>query len=136
MDPLPTVFTQVFFRATTPMDGWPEQFAIVTAYNPDGVSEEPAVNAGADATLRATIETMGLQYFRVTGGSRDGAHQEPGWGFAPATPRSARELSLSFRQLAFFWVENDRVSLVDSRYGDSTDLGIWQERWLGPERGP
>ncbi len=136
MDPLPTVFTQVFFRAAVPRDGWPEQFAIVTAYNPDGVSAEPAVNASADARLRATIETMGLQYFRVNGGSHDGAHQEPGWGFAPATPRSARELSLSFRQLAFFWIEGDRISLVDSRNGASTDQGRWQDRWLGPERRP
>jgi hypothetical protein len=136
MEPLPTVFTQVFFRGAAPMVGWPEQFAIVTAYNPDGVSEEPAVNASADARLRATIETMGLQYFRLTGGSRDGAHQEPGWGFSLATPRSARDLSLSFRQLAFFWIESDRISLVDSRNGDSTDLGRWQDRWLGPELSP
>jgi hypothetical protein len=128
------VFKQVFFRAAVPMDGWPDQFAIVTAYNPDGLSAEPAVNAGADAILSAALEKMGLKHFRVTGGSRDEAHQEPGWGFWPATPRSARELSRSFRQLAFFWIEHDRVSLVNSRTGESTGLGRWQERWLGPER--
>ena len=87
MEPLPTVFKQVVFRAAVPMDGWPDHFAIVTAYNPDGLSAEPAVNAGADAMLRAALEKMDLKHFRLTGGSRDEAHQEPGWGFWPATPR-------------------------------------------------
>ena len=136
MEPLPTEFTQVFFRATMPIGGWPERFAVVTAHNPDGLLVEPAANDAADEALRAAIEKRGLTHFRVTGGSRDEQHREPGWGFSPATPRLAQELSLSFRQVAFFWVENDRVSLVDSRHGDLTDLGIWQERWLGPERGP
>ena len=133
MEPLPTEFTQVFFRASVPIGGWPERFAVVTAHNPDGLLLEPAANAGADAMLRAALEKIGLEHFRVTGGSRDEAHREPGWGFSPATPQSAQELSQRFRQLAFFWIENDRVSLVDARTGSSTDQGSWQEPWLGPK---
>ena len=84
----PLCLSRSFFALRCPwMDGWPDQFAIVTAYNPDGLSAEPAVNAGADAMLRAALEKMDLKHFRLTGGSRDEAHQEPGWGFWPATPR-------------------------------------------------
>lgn len=133
MEPLPTEFTQVFFRATKPIDGWPKQFAVVTAHNPDGQWMDPAANDAADEALRATIEKRGLTYFRVTGGSRDEKHREPGWGFSSATSQSAQELSQRFRQLAFFWIENDRLSLVDARTGKSTDQGDWHERWLGPE---
>ena len=133
MEPLPTEFTQVFFRATMPVDGWPKKFAVVTAHNPDGQLLEPAANDAADDALRAAIEKRGLTYFRVTGGSRDEKHREPGWGFSSATPQSAQELSQRFRQLAFFWIENDRLSLVDARTGNSTDQADWHERWLGPE---
>jgi hypothetical protein len=133
MEPLPTEFTQVFFRATMPIDGWPNKFAVVTAHNPDGQWMDPAANDAADEALRAAIEKLGLTYFRVTGGSRDEKHREPGWSFSPATPHSAQELSQRFQQLAFFWIEHDRLSLVDARTGKSTNQGGWQDRWLGPE---
>lgn len=133
MDPLPPEFTQVFFRASVPSAGWPQKFAVVTAHNPDGQLVEPAANDAADEELRASIEKLGLKHFRVTGGSRDEKYREPGWGFSSATPQLAKKLSLSFRQLAFFWIENDRLLLVDSRTGESTDQAGWQDRWLGPE---
>ena len=133
MEPLPTEFTQVFFRASVPIGGWPKRFAVVTAHNPDGLLADPAANDAADEELRAAMEKRGLTHFRVTGGSRDEKHREPGWGFSSATSQSAKELSLSFRQLAFFWIENDRLSLVDARTGESNDQGSWQDRWLGSE---
>ena len=133
MEPLPTEFTQVFFRASVPFGGWPKRFAVVTAHNPDGQLVEPAANDAADAELRTAIEKRGLTYFRVTGGSRDEKHREPGWGFSSTTPQSAQELSQRCQQLAFFWIENDRLSLVDARTGNSTDQADWHERWLGPE---
>ena len=133
MEPLPTEFTQVFFRASVPFGGWPKKFAVVTAHNPDGQWMDPAANDAADEALRDAIEKLGLTYFRVTGGSRDEKHREPGWGFSPATPQLAQELSQRFRQLAFFWIENDRLWLLDARTGSSTDQGRWQDRWLGPE---
>ena len=98
MEPLPTEFTQVFFRASVPFGGWPKRFAVVTAHNPDGQLVEPAANDAADEALRDAIEKLGLTYFRVTGGSRDEKHQEPGWGFSSTTPQSAQELSQRFQQ--------------------------------------
>jgi len=59
---------------------------------------EPAGNDAAEEALRAAIEKQGLTYFRVTGGSRDEKHREPGWCFLSATPQSAQELSQRFRQ--------------------------------------
>lgn len=132
MDPLPAEFTQVYFRAEQPAGGWPRQFAIVTAHNPDGRITDPVANLAADEALCSALERQGLTHFRVTGGSRDGRHQEPGWGIVLTAPTIAQDLSVQFRQLAFFWIEEGRLALVDARTGEKTDQAAWTERWLGP----
>lgn len=135
MEPLPVEFTQVYFRAAPPAGGWPRRFAIVTAHNPNGRITDPAANLVADEALRGALERQGLDHFRVTGGSRDGRHQEPGWGIVLTTPSIAQDLSVRFRQLAFFWIEKGRLALVDARTGDKTDQVAWAERWLGAHDG-
>jgi hypothetical protein len=132
MNPLPSEYTQVYFVGERPPNGWPRQFAIVTAYNPDGRSAEPVFNRAADQELMIALLDCGLPHFRVIGGSRDNRHQEPGWGISLETPRIAQELSVRFRQLAFFWVEQGRISLVDARTGEATEQDLlWSGRWLG-----
>ncbi len=131
MNSLPTEFTQVYFRADQPKEGWPQQFAIVTAYNPEGQITEATSNIASDLKLRSTLQEMGLSHFRVTGGSRDGKHQEPGWGIALHSPRPAQELCAQFKQLAFFWILNGRLALVDTRSDESTIQAEWSQRWLG-----
>ena len=131
MDSLPAEFSQVYFRADTPNGGWPQQFAIVTAYNPEGLVTDPADNNRADLELRESLDKMGLTYFRVTGGSRDGKHKEPGWGIVLQTPETSQKLSRQFKQLAFFWVEQGHVSLVETGTGSKEYQSIWTKRWLG-----
>ena len=86
MESLPAEFSRVYFRGQPPMAGWPETFAVVTAHNPEGVVDDPSANETSDQSLREEIERAGLIHFRVTGGSLDGLHQEPGWGIVLATP--------------------------------------------------
>jgi hypothetical protein len=128
---LPVEFSQVYFRGQAPIGGWPERFAVVTAHNPEGVVNDPSANETADQSLREEIEKIGLTHFRVTGGSLDGRHQEPGWGIVLATPELARDLSERFKQLAYFWVENGQLSLVDTQAGERLQQGAWLDRWLG-----
>jgi hypothetical protein len=41
-------------------------------------------------------------------------------------------LSVRFGQLAFFWIEEGRLALVDARTGEKTDQADWVERLLRP----
>ena len=131
MESLPVEFSRVYFRGQPPMGGWPETFAVVTAHNPEGVVDDPSANETADLSLRQEIERAGLIHFRVTGGSLDGRHQEPGWGIVLATPELARDLSERFEQLAYFWVENSRLFLVDTQTGERFQQNAWLDRLLG-----
>ena len=131
MESLPVEFSRVYFRGQPPMGGWPETFAVVTAHNPEGVVDDPSANETADLSLRQEIERAGLIHFRVTGGSLDGRHQEPGWGIVLAAPDLARDLSERFEQLAYFWVENSRLFLVDTQTGERFQQNAWLDRLLG-----
>ena len=134
MTPLPPEFSAVYFSGAPPSGGWPRRFSVVTAYNPDGRLTEPDVNLAADLKLRGALEELELPHFRVIGGSLDGRHQEPGWGIVLNEPATPLELSRRFRQLAFFWVEQDRIILIDARTGVPTPLIVlWPDRWIGPD---
>lgn len=116
------------FRADLPAAGLPRAFAIVTAFNPDGKVRPDADNAADDARLRAELERDGLAPFRVTGGSRDGAHREPGWGFAAPSAADARARARRFRQLALYWVEDGTIFLLDSEAGPRIYASTWAAR--------
>lgn len=114
-------------------------FAIVTACNPDDRSCDDATNQAADAALAAELDRLGWSRFRVIGGSPDLAHQEPGWAVATGSPAAAIDLGRQWRQVAVFWVDHDRLTLLDCRSGNLESLGSWSGRTrfgqpLGPWR--
>jgi len=115
-------FKQAVFRlAPLPAD-WPADFAIITAYDPDGVVTSPELNHAADVALESDLRTAGYRLHRITGGSADGVHLEPGWG-APIGLPGAVEFGRRYRQLAIFFVRAGRVALVDCEDGSAEDLG-------------
>ena len=115
-------FKQAVFRlAPLPAD-WPADFAIITAYDPDGVETSPELNLAADAALEAELGSAGYRLHRISGGSADGVHLEPGWG-APIGLPGAVEFGRRYRQLAIFLVRVGRLSLVDCDDGSLEDLG-------------
>ncbi|MGC4017098.1 MAG: DUF3293 domain-containing protein [Luteolibacter sp.] len=97
--PTPPEYFQTVFRAEPPPGGWPDSFAVVTAFNPRRNPQASAEeNAHADLELHRELAARGLQPFRVTGASPDLLHQEPGWGFDVAdltTPANSRRVSTS-----------------------------------------
>lgn len=120
-----------FFTCEPPSGGMPPRFGVVTAHNPDGKVSDPAANTAADAALKTRLERSGLAHFRVTGRSRDGSYQEPGYGVAAETPEAVRHLSRQFGQLAFFWVEGGRVWVINTEGALRHPVGAWSERLLG-----
>lgn len=106
----------------------PARFAVVTAHDPMGHLFSPAANRKLDAALRRRLDALGIERFRVTGGSEDGAHREAGWGMIVASPRIARELAAEFDQNAFYWVSRGRIYLGSSAGGPLKRAGSWNAR--------
>jgi hypothetical protein len=121
---------EAFFTADFPPSGTPKTFGIVTAYNPDSRLAPKERNEAADTKLGARLSAEKLPHFRVTGRSRDGSHQEPGYGIVAGSPEDIRPLSREFRQEAFFWVEGGAVFVINTNGSIHHPVGPWSERLL------
>jgi hypothetical protein len=71
-----------------------------------------------------------LIHFRVIGGSRDGKHQETGWGIEVNDILTANRLGKRFGQLAFFWITEGQLFLVNTETGKRQFQALWIERLL------
>lgn len=111
----------VFHCAPLPAD-WPADFAIITAYDPDGLPTTAELNRAADEALESELRAAGYRLHRVTGGSADGVHLEPGWGVPIGLP-GAVEYGRRYGQLAVFYIQGGGLKLVDCADGASEDLG-------------
>jgi hypothetical protein len=115
------LFKQAVFRGEPLPAEWPADFAIITAYDPEGRVASPADNVAADAMLEAELRAAGFRLHRITGGSADGVHLEPGWGVTVGLP-GAVELGRRYRQVAVFYVRAGALTLVDCADGSAEDL--------------
>ena len=114
-------FKQAVFRFEPLPADWPADFAIITAYDPDGQATTAEQNLAADQALADELRAAGYRLHRITGGSADGAHLEPGWGVPLGLP-GAVEFGRRYRQLAIFVVRAGVVSLVDCEDGSAEVL--------------
>ena len=101
--------------------GKPDDFWVITAYNPNGRQADPGDNTTADARLHADLEALGITPFRVTGLSPDESHSEPGWGF-PSDEATALEIGRRYRQEAVFHFTAGGIDLVDCKTHDRKPL--------------
>lgn len=101
--------------------GKPEDFWVVTAYNPKGKPAAPGDNIQADARLFTDIEALKITPFRVTGLSPDETHAEPGWGF-PSDETTALELGRRYCQQAIYHFTAGRIDLVDCKTREHQSL--------------
>ena len=115
-------FKQAVFRLEPFPADWPADFAIITAYDPDGLPTSPERNLEVDTALESELRLAGYRLHRITGGSADGVHLEPGWGVPIGLP-GAVEFGRRYRQVAVFAVRAGRLALVDCGDGSAEDLG-------------
>lgn len=108
-------------------------FWVITAYNPDAQVVDAALNGEADAALAAELDRRGLRRFRVTGGSPDGTHVEPGWG-VECYEAEAMELGRQFRQHSLFFFDGERIELVNCGSGERHSLPPLAERVVCPRK--
>jgi len=124
----------------------PDSFAIITAWNPNGLDAALAENEAADEALHALL-TQGLDPtaealgsldvpFRCTGGNADRSHVEPGWGAAIEFDRAVA-LATRFQQVGFFWIEAGQLYLVYTHAPEVREcLAPLSERLLSPANSP
>lgn len=105
----------------------PARFGVVTACNPIGKQSSLAENRRRDAALRRRLKALEITHFRVTGGNREGSHQEPGWG-VKGSRAMVRALAAQFRQDAYFWIALGRVYLGSAAGGSLKRAGSWSAR--------
>ena len=105
----------------------PQEFLIITAYNPKGRAAPPSRNHHQDQTLRAVLEGRGATPFRVIGRSVDGSHQEPGWG-ATLDIQTGLEIGRMFKQEAIYQVRDDELTLHGCIREEQEHLGSWSVR--------
>jgi len=116
------LFKQAVFRCAPLPADWPAGFAIITAYDPDGLPTAAELNRAADEALESELRAAGYRLHRIAGGSADGAHLEPGWGVPIGLP-GAVEYGRRYRQLAVFCIQGGGLKLVVCSDGASEDLG-------------
>ena len=125
-----STYDQAHFQLDSPAVDLPVEFGIVTACNPMGVTVEASVNEGLDRDLGLSLLGQGIPHFRVTGGSRDMSHAEPGYGCVVDRERIV-ELGRQWNQEAVFWVRGDRLFLVFcDRPEHEQPLGSFRERLI------
>jgi hypothetical protein len=123
-------YLAVYFVAEVPPKPWPVRFGVITAYNPNGQVASNAANLDADSKLKQCIERSKLPHFRVTGGSLDGSHQEPGFGIVIDDPKGVEQLAREFQQEAFFWIQNGEVYCIEIDKPKMHWVSTWSERQL------
>ena len=127
------VYQQTVFVLDDKKSGYcfPETFGIVTAWNPDGVSQSAGVNAQSDMDLKRALFSEGFTPIRITGCSPDFKHAEPGW-LIEAGKEEVAQWGRRYNQDAVFWIEMDTIYLVPCEEGsaETTSVGVFSSRLI------
>jgi hypothetical protein len=107
----------------------PNQFLIISAYNPFGRLAPPARNLHQDSTLKSMLNHQGYQSWRIIGQSRDAQYQEPSWAFNVSLAEGKR-IAKIFRQDAFYQVQDDLLILHDCDSNANQILGDFTSRLI------
>ena len=99
---------------------WPDEFAIITAYNPMDKKLSDGENRKRNQEL--TNWAKEKAFIDLIGSSPDRTHQEQSIGVT-FTLKEAIEVGLRFNQRAIFYVKNGNLELVECNSGKSKCLG-------------
>lgn len=123
-----SAYDHAHFKMDPPDVDLPVEFGVITACNPMGLTTDASVNDGLDRDLAQALRGQGIRHFRVTGGSRDMSHAEPGYGCV-VDREGIVELGRQWNQEAVFWVREDHLFLVFcDRPEHEEPLGSFRER--------
>lgn len=109
-------FMKARFRGEEPEGGWPKQFGVVTACNPDGVTIPETSNAELTRRFEESLLGEGMVIFPMTGYDPDSDHAEPGYGVVCGKDEMLR-LGREREQVAVFRVKDGQVWLLSCEPG-------------------
>ena len=120
------------FSSDVPLERLPPAFGILTACNPGGGILLPHENHQREKDLEQQLVSMGHGFMRISGGSRDGRHLEPGCGVWTLDAEALRELGQVWEQDAIFWIADGMVSMIACGDGSRHEVGPLADRWIRP----
>ncbi len=119
-------FDTVFIDAA-PTNGFPESFAILTAFNPMDRILNQDENTKRNQHLLGILKLQGHYGGTIIGSSPDFTHQEPSL-IAEAPKVKGLELGLQFNQRAIFWISKDCLEIIECSTGITHDAGSFRKR--------
>jgi hypothetical protein len=125
---LPEYLQTIFIAKEPPEEGWPLQFAALTACNPLS-SGEREDDAAATIRLRKRLSKSGHKRYRITVSSTDWNHQEASFAAWNLSLEEAMEIGREFQQNAVFWIDDGRIEVVSCENGERKFVGNWEERF-------
>ena len=102
-------------------------FAIVTAHNPMDICFDELANKERNEILRKDLHQSDLIHREIIGCSEDHTHQELSF-VVKCKLKQAIQIGNKFEQRAIFWVEENKLQIVDCKTLKSYDLGSFKRR--------
>ena len=102
-------------------------FAIVTAHNPMDIRLDELENKERNEILRKDLLLSDLIHREIIGCSEDHSHQELSF-VVKCNLKQAIQMGNKFQQRAIFWVEENKLQIVDCKTLKSYDLGSFKKR--------
>ena len=112
-------------------DKFPEEFYIITGWNPMGVNACLSDNLDRDKKVEHKVSVN--PHFRIIGMSQDEKHAEPSWGVV-CSEDFVLKVAAEFQQEAIFHVLNDKLTLISADGKFRQGLGAWKDRVRDPRR--
>ena len=120
----PEYFKTIFLISKEP-DGWPDEFAIITAHNPMDLKLSDQENNFRNENL---LKTLGQNAFlKLSGSSPDQSHQEASYAFISDLPKAIR-IGKEYQQRAIFYIKDGNLKLIECSTGQTQELGKFIER--------
>ncbi len=108
-----------------------KQFAIVTAWNPNGKLALSDDNFKSDKTLNDLLVQQQLPQYPIYGCSPDLTYREKSRA-VEIDKATAVKIGKQFRQNAIFWVENDKLFLIPCLLQEKEEcIGDFSSRIVG-----
>ena len=87
---------------------------LVTAWNPQGLGTDRAVNRAANRALRRVLHDRGMPCRPALGRARDGSWAEPGFAVGGLDETGAARLGEEWGQLAVYLIDRREVAVLAS----------------------
>tara|TARA_Y100001933_G_C18763447_1_gene465010 strand:+ start:219 stop:623 length:405 start_codon:yes stop_codon:yes gene_type:complete len=121
-------FDTVFLDAVA-ANAFPESFAILTAFDPMDQILSQEENTKRNRHLLGILKSQGYYRGTIVGSSEDFTHQEPSL-IAEAPKAKAIKLGLEFDQRAIFWINKDRLEIIECATGIAHCAGSFRKRMI------